>query len=181
MEEKVEIAPEDRDVLEREKTIHTVRSVSAAHLVQSDPKSKCFRLHGHTWEFEIFITGPIAIDGMVLDFNDIKKIVDGVDHKVVIPANIINFPEARKKWPKKVREGDKRAGLKYMENVVVSTVCSDGVVKYYEFPNDEQHVGLAFQPPGGLNRTVVEIQCVPPFFGRTHCLNQSTVPFSLAR
>lgn len=39
-------------------------------------KGKCFSLHGHQWKLSIGISGEINTNGIILDFNDLKEIVN---------------------------------------------------------------------------------------------------------
>jgi len=46
----------------------------------------CERFHGHTYKMEIVVEGNVKKDGMVLDFTDLKKIVEEkiltvIDHR----------------------------------------------------------------------------------------------------
>ncbi len=59
-------------------------SFAAAHHL-TDYKGACERPHGHTYKLAITVEGPVKSDGLVLDFVDLKKIVnerviDLVDH-----------------------------------------------------------------------------------------------------
>ena len=51
----------------------------------------CERLHGHNYTLELFITGPLNEDGMVVDFNEVKEkavsICKSLDHKVMLPGD----------------------------------------------------------------------------------------------
>ena len=64
--------------------IRTEAKFSAAHVVHLT-KTKCSRLHGHTWRVEVELEGSIDRDGMMVDFGDIKKVIDELDHKTLIP------------------------------------------------------------------------------------------------
>ena len=49
---------------------------------------KCARMHGHTYQLEVFVEGPIdEITGMVLNYADltkiVKPIVDRLDHQIL--------------------------------------------------------------------------------------------------
>lgn len=55
----------------------------------SNYQGKCFALHGHTYKLEVFVEGPINQEGMVVDFGDLKKIVNEkivkkFDHKTIL-------------------------------------------------------------------------------------------------
>ena len=51
----------------------------------------CERLHGHNYTLELFITGPLNEDGMIIDFNEVKQkavtICQSLDHKVILPGD----------------------------------------------------------------------------------------------
>ncbi|MEA3392159.1 MAG: 6-carboxytetrahydropterin synthase QueD [Candidatus Marinimicrobia bacterium] len=52
-------------------------------------KGKCWNLHGHTYKLEVTVQGDEDDNGMVIDFNDLKRIimeqvVDILDHATVI-------------------------------------------------------------------------------------------------
>jgi len=49
-------------------------------------KGKCEQFHGHTYKLEVTITGEKDKSGMILDFNELKKVVyaeviEKLDHK----------------------------------------------------------------------------------------------------
>ena len=49
----------------------------AAHrLPMVPPGHKCGRLHGHTYRVLVTVDGPVRGDGFVIDFADVKAIVD---------------------------------------------------------------------------------------------------------
>lgn len=70
-------------------TLYKEFSIDCAHVVHGHP-GKCAREHGHTYRFEIWITGSHLNDiGILVDFGDIKKLVDGkYDHR-----RLNDFPE----------------------------------------------------------------------------------------
>lgn len=47
----------------------------AAHLLP-DYEGKCANLHGHTYKLEVVVSGNVRDNGMVIDFGDLKKIVN---------------------------------------------------------------------------------------------------------
>jgi 6-pyruvoyltetrahydropterin/6-carboxytetrahydropterin synthase len=58
---------------------------AAAHYLPKHDGA-CQDLHGHTWKVEIEVGGDILDTGMVIDFSDLKKLIqrevlDHVDHK----------------------------------------------------------------------------------------------------
>jgi len=48
----------------------------AAHFILDDKGSPCEEPHGHTYKLRVVIEGPVRKNGMVIDFRDIKKIVN---------------------------------------------------------------------------------------------------------
>jgi 6-pyruvoyltetrahydropterin/6-carboxytetrahydropterin synthase len=73
----------------------------AAHFLPSH-RGDCKRLHGHTYKLEVTVTRkdglkPINDEGMVVDFSQLKKVVnkeiiDRVDHELL--NNILTEPTA---------------------------------------------------------------------------------------
>ena len=61
--------------------IKTEAKFSAAHIVHTT-NTKCSRLHGHTWRVEVELEGIPSDDGMMIDFTDIKGIIDELDHSM---------------------------------------------------------------------------------------------------
>lgn len=56
--------------------------VSGCHHLNLSYESKCTHLHGHNWKITVFLaTDKLNQDGMVIDYNDIKKTIhDYLDH-----------------------------------------------------------------------------------------------------
>lgn len=57
----------------------------AAHrLTMVPPGHKCAREHGHSYRITVVVSGPVGLDGMVIDFaqiNDaVKPLIDQLDH-----------------------------------------------------------------------------------------------------
>lgn len=57
-------------------SITKIFTFDAAHKLP-DYVGKCANLHGHTYKLEVTVTGPLK-DGMVVDFGDLKKVVNNV-------------------------------------------------------------------------------------------------------
>ncbi|MFO0982314.1 MAG: 6-carboxytetrahydropterin synthase QueD [Planctomycetota bacterium] len=71
-------------------------SFDAAHRLPSY-RGRCERLHGHTWRLCVTVEGPVHDDGMVLDFGELKRIVDelvlaALDHSYL--NDVIAVPSA---------------------------------------------------------------------------------------
>lgn len=70
-----------------------------AHIVREAVSERCkYNIHGHSYTWEIIITGPIQENGMVLDFKQLKPIkdfIDNFDHACVFwskeDPEILNF------------------------------------------------------------------------------------------
>ncbi|MFA5272015.1 MAG: 6-carboxytetrahydropterin synthase QueD [Candidatus Omnitrophota bacterium] len=65
--------------------IKVISSFSAAHSLRAY-KGKCENLHGHNWKVEVVVSSQsLDAGGMVMDFHDLKKMVNLVleklDHK----------------------------------------------------------------------------------------------------
>ncbi len=46
---------------------------------------KCYRLHGHQWRVEVWITGEVDAESQILvDYNCIKQVVNRFDHEVIL-------------------------------------------------------------------------------------------------
>ena len=68
--------------------IGTTVEFDAAHFVQTTD-TKCKRLHGHRWVVEVIVKGDVDClgdDGMMIDFMEIKKLIDYYDHKILLPG-----------------------------------------------------------------------------------------------
>lgn len=81
----------------------------AAHFLPNY-KGKCENLHGHTYRLDVEVEGKIRLDGMVVDFNEIKKVVDKevtdkLDHENLNQA--LNSPTAENiaEWIWKTLDG----------------------------------------------------------------------------
>jgi 6-pyruvoyltetrahydropterin/6-carboxytetrahydropterin synthase len=61
-------------------TVFLERTIDSSHVIPDHP-GKCSRLHGHTYRFEVWISGPVAADGFVVDFLDVKELIDAWDHR----------------------------------------------------------------------------------------------------
>jgi len=60
--------------------VHTERSISACHFLPRY-SGKCSALHGHSWVIKVDVYAPINLEtGMIIDFVDLKKIIDEYDH-----------------------------------------------------------------------------------------------------
>lgn len=69
-------------------------SFDAAHLL-GNYEGKCRNLHGHTYLYEVEVEAEEArSDGMVVDFNRVKEIVDEYDHAFLYPEHASTIEKA---------------------------------------------------------------------------------------
>lgn len=64
-------------------TLKLKHHFDAAHKLKLDYNSPCTNLHGHRWEIEIEIKTDQLVHSMVVDFTDIKRIINTLDHCVL--------------------------------------------------------------------------------------------------
>ena len=61
--------------------LHLERTIDSSHVIPDHP-GKCARLHGHTYRFQVWISGPVDPEsGMLVDFFDVKREIDAWDHR----------------------------------------------------------------------------------------------------
>lgn len=63
----------------------------AAHVL-SDYNGKCNNLHGHTYKAHIELFGETQEDGMLVDFNRIKGLLDKYDHAIIFGGEGVREP-----------------------------------------------------------------------------------------
>lgn len=62
-------------------------------------KGKCARLHGHTYKVSIFAAGSVHEPGFVVDFGDLKDIVNEWDHRMLLwNQDPLYDPESEHFW-----------------------------------------------------------------------------------
>lgn len=61
--------------------LHFERTIDSSHQIPGHP-GKCARLHGHTYRFQVWVSGPVdPASGMLVDFYDLKALIDAWDHR----------------------------------------------------------------------------------------------------
>lgn len=69
---------------------------AAHHLPCVEPEHPCSKMHGHTYEIQVLVDGPVLENGMVMDYHDmdrvIKPVIRMLDHTVL--NDIIENPTA---------------------------------------------------------------------------------------
>lgn len=63
--------------------IYLTHSFDAGHRIVGH-KGKCARLHGHTYNVEVNLTGALIGPGFVVDFGDVKTEIDKWDHMMLL-------------------------------------------------------------------------------------------------
>lgn len=68
--------------------ISKIFTFETAHKLSQAFEKKCCRIHGHSYKCEVFFTGSLNSQGVVVDFSKIKLLVGGVfqklDHKLLL-------------------------------------------------------------------------------------------------
>lgn len=67
-------------------------TISAAHYLDLDYKSKCTRVHGHNWKVTVYCQSEtLDRNGMVIDFKAVKNLVqERLDHAVINDVLAVN-------------------------------------------------------------------------------------------
>jgi 6-pyruvoyltetrahydropterin/6-carboxytetrahydropterin synthase len=83
---------------------------------------KCKRLHGHHYRFEVTVEGPLDDNGIVIDFDDLKRVVntevvDRLDHQYL--NDLLDNPTAERVaqdvWTRLTGAGLNLVGLRLWE------------------------------------------------------------------
>lgn len=104
----------------------------AAHRLPNVPEGhKCSRLHGHSYRFEVHVTGPIDEQfGWVVDFGDIKAAVNPIvallDHYYLNEVEGLDNPtsELLAEWLWK----EIKPNLPSLSRIVVRETCTSACV-----------------------------------------------------
>ena len=107
-------------------------SIEAAHWLPHVPaEHKCRRMHGHSFQIEVHVRGPVDPRlGWVMDFAEIKAafaaVEDEIDHRCLNDVEGLENPTsenlARWLWRRL------RPALPLMSRVVVRETCTSGCV-----------------------------------------------------
>ena len=75
-------------------------------------RGKCHNLHGHRWKVEIQLTGRVDEQTNILvDYNEIKKIVERYDHQIILNASDPMVPRIEEFHPVVTTPGDPTSEL----------------------------------------------------------------------
>ena len=116
--------------------IFKVFTIEAAHHLPYVPSGhKCSRLHGHSFQIEVHVRGPIDPKcGWIVDFADIKRafktIEDQIDHRYLNEVEGLENPTseniARWVWHRL------KSSLPALSRIVVRETCTSGCIYYGE-------------------------------------------------
>ena len=105
-------------------------SIEAAHrLPNVPPGHKCARLHGHSFQVEIHVSGPVDPRlGWVMDFADLKTafrpVFDRIDHHYLNEVSGLENPTSENlaRWIWK----ELKPSLPLLSKVTVNETCTSG-------------------------------------------------------
>lgn len=112
--------------------IFKVFTIEAAHRLPHVPAGhKCGRLHGHTFQIEVHVQGPLDPKlGWIIDFADIKSafrpIEDQIDHHYLNEVEGLENPTSENvaRWVWK----NLKPSLPCLSKVVIRETCSSGCI-----------------------------------------------------
>jgi 6-pyruvoyltetrahydropterin/6-carboxytetrahydropterin synthase len=112
--------------------IFKIFTLEAAHRLPNVPVGhKCARLHGHSFQIEVHVAGPVGAEtGWVMDFTDIKAafqpIHDQLDHHYLNEVEGLENPTsenlARWIWERLL------PALPGLSKIVVRETCTSGCI-----------------------------------------------------
>jgi len=114
-------------------------SIEAAHWLPNVPADhKCRRMHGHSFQIQVHVRGPVDPQlGWVMDFAEIKAafapVEDEIDHRCLNDVEGLENPTsenlARWLWKRL------RPALPLLSKIVVQETCNSGCVYMGESQN----------------------------------------------
>ncbi len=107
-------------------------SIEAAHWLPNVPAGhKCGRMHGHSFQIEVHVAGPVDAQlGWVMDFAEIKvafqPIEDRIDHRCLNEVEGLDNPTSENlaRWIWR----ELRPALPMLSRIVVRETCTSGCV-----------------------------------------------------
>lgn len=105
-----------------------------AHML-SNYEGKCANLHGHTYHGTVTISGmPDGDTSMVVDYNDIKRVVDMFDHAIVFSA-----ANQRNEAEQNLYEWANHYSMKYVEMPVGKSTAENMIayisLLFFDYPH----------------------------------------------
>jgi len=112
--------------------VFRVFQIEAAHRLPNVPRGhKCARLHGHSFQIEVHISGPVGQEsGWVMDFADLRKafqpLFDQLDHNYLNDIKGLENPTSENlaKWIWARLKPD----LTQLSKIVVKETCNAGCI-----------------------------------------------------
>lgn len=112
--------------------IFKVFTIEAAHRLPHVPAGhKCGRLHGHTFQIEVHVQGPIDPKlGWIIDFADIKSafrpIEEQIDHNYLNEVEGLENPTSENvaRWVWR----NLKPSLPCLSKIVIRETCSSGCI-----------------------------------------------------
>jgi 6-pyruvoyltetrahydropterin/6-carboxytetrahydropterin synthase len=112
--------------------VFRVFQIEAAHRLPNVPHGhKCARLHGHSFQIEVHISGPVGQEsGWVMDFADLRKafqpLFDQLDHNYLNDIKGLENPTSENlaKWIWARLKPD----LTQLSKIVVKETCNAGCI-----------------------------------------------------
>ena len=106
--------------------------IEAAHRLPNVPADhKCARLHGHSFQIEVHVSGPVGADsGWVMDFADVKAafqpLFRQLDHNYLNDIEGLENPTSENlaRWIWQRLKGE----LPGLSKVVVAETCNSGCI-----------------------------------------------------
>ena len=72
-------------------TIEKTMEISASHCLDLTYESPCTNMHGHNWKIKVVCQSEtLDKNGMVIDFTEIKKVVNSLDHVCINDVILVN-------------------------------------------------------------------------------------------
>lgn len=137
--------------------LHFERTIDSSHQIPGHP-GKCARLHGHTYRFQVWVSGPVdAETGMLVDFYDLKQLIDAWDHRHLndevefVPTAELLAQEMRRRI---LGATIARIGPARAEQVGV-------LLRLWETPSGYAQVGWLTRDPQAPGAAVTELEALP--------------------
>jgi 6-pyruvoyltetrahydropterin/6-carboxytetrahydropterin synthase len=110
--------------------IFRVFQIEAAHRLPNVPEGhKCARMHGHSFQIEVHVSGPVGQDtGWVMDFADLRRafqpLFDRLDHYCLNDIKGLENPTSENlaKWIWERLQPD----LPLLSKIIVQETCNAG-------------------------------------------------------
>jgi 6-pyruvoyltetrahydropterin/6-carboxytetrahydropterin synthase len=103
-------------------------SFDSAHWLPTFPEGhKCRRLHGHTFNIDVIVAGPVDPDkGYLIDFGELKRLIEPLkqqlDHRLLNDIDGLDNPTAENlaRWIWQRLEDD----LPILDTIIVRETCT---------------------------------------------------------